>query len=68
MARPIVWITIPHMEPVVGMLGEELVVYYCVDNYSEMPNVDKMSIKEIEGRLLRKADLVFTTSRALCKE
>ena len=68
MIHPIVWMTIPHMEPVVGRLGEEVVVYYCVDDYSEMPNVDKAAIKKIEGRLLRKSDVVFTTSRALCEE
>jgi len=62
---PILWIFLPTGVDLIGSFGEKLVVYHCVDQYSANPGVNKKSITEFEHRLLKKADLVFTTSKSL---
>lgn len=63
--NPILWIFLPHMELVVGSLGEKMVVYYCTDNYEALPKVDSKSISLMEKRLLKKADIVFAVNEQL---
>jgi len=56
---------IPHMEPIVGRLGERLSLYYCTDDYASLPNVDAKAVRAMDEGLTRRADLVFVTSDAL---
>lgn len=65
-SNPIVWIFLPtplNME-IVDSLVKKVVIYYCMDNFS-ISSASAKKIKKSEIRLLKKADLVFTTSRAL---
>jgi glycosyltransferase involved in cell wall biosynthesis len=62
---PILVTTIPNAAGVVGSVGEALSVYYCVDEFSEWPGSDRTAMLEMEGELLRRVDLVVTTSDAL---
>ena len=64
-SRPITWFVVPHMAPVVGRLGERLSVYYCIDDYASLPDVDVAAIRRMDDELTRKADLVFVASDTL---
>jgi glycosyltransferase involved in cell wall biosynthesis len=59
------WAFIPTAANYLGVLGESLVVYYCVDEWSQMPRVDSARMSTLDRRLCERADLVVTTSRAL---
>ena len=48
-AEPISWFVVPHMAPVAGQLGERLSVYYCIDDYAALPDVDAEAIQR-DGR------------------
>jgi glycosyltransferase involved in cell wall biosynthesis len=65
--RPIVWVYHPGYGPVLGALDRRLLVYDCVDEYSEFPEYREPAgwIAAREARLCREADLVFTTSETL---
>ena len=63
--RPISWCLVPHVAPVVGKLGECLLVYYCIDDYAALPDVNPQAIRAMDEELTRKADLVFVASDTL---
>jgi glycosyltransferase involved in cell wall biosynthesis len=63
--RPISWSFLPASAPVSGTLGEEFVVYHCVDEFSAFSDTNGKHIAELEARLLRKADLVITSAERL---
>ncbi len=63
--RPVSWSFLPASAPVSGTLGEELVVYHCVDEFSAFSDTNKAHIAELERRLLQKADLVITSAEPL---
>jgi len=65
--NPILWIFLPTGADLIGSFGEKFVIYHCVDQYSANPGVNKESITGLEQQLLKKADLVFTTSQSLYK-
>jgi glycosyltransferase involved in cell wall biosynthesis len=62
--QPIVWTFVPTSADVIGSLGEKLIVYHCVDEYSAF-NDAAPEIREREHDLLNKADLVIVCSSAL---
>jgi glycosyltransferase involved in cell wall biosynthesis len=55
----------PTSADVVGTLGEDLIVYHCVDEYSSFSDAAFDEIELSEQRLLRKADLVLASSTPL---
>lgn len=69
MRDPLLWIYHPDGVSFVGRMGEGIVVYDCVDEYSAFPAYSsaqrKKEIVFNEDRLLRVADVVFTTSKPL---
>lgn len=68
--KPLLWIYQPESVDFVDHLAHGLVVYDCVDEYSAFPYYSnnpkrkKMILKK-EDELLKKADIVFTTSKTL---
>ena len=66
--RPILWTFLPNVNGLVGKLGEGMVIYHCVDEYSAFSGVARSSLERMEQDLLGKADLVFTSSEQLCRE
>ncbi|MEW6618659.1 MAG: glycosyltransferase [bacterium] len=62
--KPILWTYSPPAKSLIGRLNEKLVVYHCVDELSATPGIPD-SIIEMEEELLKKANLIFTTSRLL---
>jgi glycosyltransferase involved in cell wall biosynthesis len=50
---------------VVGALGEIASVYFCMDDYGELPGVDADIVAPLEKTLLRRVDATVATARAL---
>ncbi len=63
--NPINWVFNPVAAQVAGTLGEELVIYYCVDEFSAFSGVAAKSIAEMDRQLAQKADAVFVSSQEL---
>jgi glycosyltransferase involved in cell wall biosynthesis len=63
--RPQLWTSLPTAAYMIGQLDESVVVYYCVDNWSEFAHLDGARLLPLERELLAKADVVFATSAAL---
>jgi glycosyltransferase involved in cell wall biosynthesis len=63
--RPIAWFVVPHVGALVGHLGERLSVYYCIDDYAALPDVDEVAVREMDEELTRKADVLFAASAEL---
>jgi glycosyltransferase involved in cell wall biosynthesis len=61
------WTFIPNVADYVGVFGESLTVYYCVDEYSMFSNIDVASILAAENSLLGRADCVFAVTHALAE-
>lgn len=56
---------LPNTAPYLGTLGEELAIYYCVDEWATFPGLDREGTIAMERRLLEHVDATFTTSLAL---
>ncbi len=59
------WTFLPNVADYVGVLGESLSVYYCVDEWSMFSYLDRDRTVELEQRLLHKVDAVFAINHAL---
>ncbi len=63
--RPINWVFNPAAGFIAGALGEELIIYYCVDEYTAFSGVARDALLELERQLARKADLLFVSAKRL---
>lgn len=63
--RPITWVFNPAAAVVAGSLDEQSLIYYCVDEYAAFAGVASQSLAEMERQLLRRADLVISSSKRL---
>lgn len=63
--RPLLWTFLPHVNRLVGRLGERMVIYHCVDEYAELPGVSRDSLLRMERDLIRRADVVLTSAAKL---
>jgi glycosyltransferase involved in cell wall biosynthesis len=66
--QPILWSFLPTVSRLLGRLGEGMVIYHCVDEYSAFSGVPKSALIRMENDLVRRADLVFTSSERLRDE
>lgn len=57
--RFILWFALPHPGFLAGRLGEDLIVYYCIDDYAAHPGVDPVHIQCCDDALTARADRVF---------
>jgi hypothetical protein len=64
MRRPISWSFLPSAAPVAGTLGEALVVYHVVDEFSAFSDASA-HVAALERDLLARADLVIASSERL---
>jgi glycosyltransferase involved in cell wall biosynthesis len=62
---PVTLTFVPNAVDVAGSLGERLVVYYCVDEYSQFSGANRSAILDMERRLMEKADLVIVSASRL---
>ena len=63
--RTISWFAVPHPGILAGTLDETLIVYYCIDDYAALPDVDAEAVARMDADLLRSADQVFVASALL---
>lgn len=63
--RRLSWFVVPHPGFLAGTLGEELCVYYCIDDYAAHPGVDADMIAARDDALSRRADLLFVAPPSL---
>jgi len=63
--RPVNWVFNPPAAVVAGTLGEEQLIYQCVDEYTAFTGVSGEVMAEFENKLLRMADLAIVTSERL---
>jgi glycosyltransferase involved in cell wall biosynthesis len=61
----VAWFMLPHLSSLVGSLGESLSVYYCIDDYAALPDVNEGAVRAMDEDMTRKADLVFVASATL---
>jgi glycosyltransferase involved in cell wall biosynthesis len=61
------WTFLPNVADYVGTLGEELAIYYCVDEWSLFAHLDREHTAEAERALLAKVDAVFAINHALAE-
>jgi glycosyltransferase involved in cell wall biosynthesis len=59
------WTFLPNAVEYVGQLGESMVVYYCIDEWSKFTYLDGAKMAAQEQALCRKADVVFATAKSL---
>jgi len=62
---PINWIFNPAAAVLAGAFGEKTLIYQCVDEYSAFSGANSQAILDLEGRLLKKADLVVVSADKL---
>lgn len=60
-----IWTFAPDVAFLAGAFGEECVVYYCVDEFSEFAGFDRAATLAAETALMARADVVVTTSQKL---
>jgi glycosyltransferase involved in cell wall biosynthesis len=63
--QPINWIFNPAASILARELGEDKVIYYCVDEYTAFSGVNRERLLQLESELLNKADAVFVSAEAL---
>ncbi len=65
---PILWFVVPHAGHLIGKLNESKTVYYCIDDYSALPDVNHKAVNKMDYELAIGADIVFTASKSLTDE
>ncbi len=63
--RVIDWVFTTTAAVVAGTLGEEKVIYYCVDDFTAFSGAGTPALAAIEEQLLHRADLVVVSSQSL---
>lgn len=63
--NPINWIFNPAASVLAGQLGEEQVIYYCVDEYTAFSGVPTEALISMERQLMQRADLVIVSADRL---
>jgi len=63
--RPINWVFNPAAGVVAGSLGEDMLIYYCVDEYTQFTGVDSQALAMLEQQLVRRANLVIVSAERL---
>jgi glycosyltransferase involved in cell wall biosynthesis len=61
------WTFLPNAAPYLGMPGQTLSVYYCVDEHALFSTLDRDRTAAAERELLANVDLVFATSDSLAE-
>jgi glycosyltransferase involved in cell wall biosynthesis len=64
-SNPINWVFNPAASMIAGTLGEQRLIYYCVDEYTAFSGVPVKSLLDMEEQLARRADLVIVSADRL---
>ena len=66
--KPILWLSLPSALPVVGVLGERALVYYCGDDFGALAGVDHTPVLAMEREVATRADLIIVCSDVLAQK
>jgi glycosyltransferase involved in cell wall biosynthesis len=61
----VAWFHVPHPGFLAKRLGEKLTVFYCIDEYSKLPDVDGTAVQAMDDQLTAAADIVFACNQKL---
>lgn len=61
----VAWFHVPHPGFLAKNLGEKLTVFYCIDDYSKLPDVDGIAVQAMDDELTAAADIVFACNQSL---
>ena len=61
------WTFLPGTADYVGTLGEEMAIYYCVDEWSMFSYLDRAQTVAAEEKLLERVDVTFAINTALAE-
>lgn len=64
---PITIASVPNAADYIGSFEEKLKVYYCVDEFSLWPGLNKSLVEKLEKKLISHVDLILATSEYLAK-
>lgn len=62
---PVLWFVVPHVSYIVDEVKSKCRVYYCVDDYIELPGVNKKLITYLDNKISTLCDVLFVTSEPL---
>jgi glycosyltransferase involved in cell wall biosynthesis len=62
---PVLVTATPTVPELVGALGERAAIYFCMDDYGELPNTSADMLVPLEELTLRRVDAVVATARRL---
>jgi glycosyltransferase involved in cell wall biosynthesis len=65
MDHPISIASVPNAADYIGHFNEHLKIYYCVDEFSLWPGLNKKLVEHLEKSLIRNVDLIVATSEFL---
>ena len=63
----VAWFHVPHPGFLANNLGEKLTVFYCIDDYSKLPDVDGIAVKQMDDELTAASDIVFACNEPLAE-
>jgi glycosyltransferase involved in cell wall biosynthesis len=64
-SRPVNYVFLPSAAKLAGTLGEDYIIYHCVDEYSAFSDIPTEPIARLERELLEKSDLVVVSAETL---
>jgi len=67
LSRTVSWFAVPHPGSLANAFGETAVIYYCIDDYAALPDVDARVIAELDAHLTACADQVFVASSRMLR-
>jgi glycosyltransferase involved in cell wall biosynthesis len=67
-ARTLSWFAVPHPGFLADAFGEAAVIYYCIDDYAALPDVDARLVSAMDAHLTSRADQVFVASQMMLKK
>ncbi len=62
---PLLWFVVPHLYMVPGHFNSKGSVYYCIDDYASLPDVDIDSVSFMDKEMTIRCDMVFVASQTL---
>jgi glycosyltransferase involved in cell wall biosynthesis len=66
--RTVSWFAVPHAGSLAHAFGETALVYYCIDDYAALPDVDASVVAAMDASLARRADQVFVASSRMFEQ
>jgi glycosyltransferase involved in cell wall biosynthesis len=66
--NPILWFVIPHLYMAPVRIKNALSVYYCIDDYAALPDIDVSAVSAMDNAMTSAVDLVFVASETLLEK